>query len=1009
MDRWVTLGLLGAGWVLAACSNGAADDVPIGEGTGSTRGRDAGTNTGGIKLVGAAGSSATNTGGSAGSTGMLCGNSQLDADETCDDANSRPGDGCSGICQIEPGFECPEPGQPCTLVVVCGDATVTGIEACDDGYTESGDGCSANCSSVEDGYSCPLAGGPCIPTEQACGNGTVDSDEECDDGNGTAGDGCSANCRQEPGYLCPLEGGACTPIEVCGDGIVSFTRNETCDDANTDPGDGCSKACRVESGWACTADRPSVCTYDVVCGDQRIRGAETCDDGNDSDGDGCSADCLLEPGWTCPTLGAACRPLCGDAIVLQREECDDGNTDAGDGCSPTCQEEPGWVCDEGEPCRATVCGDGVLEGSEACDDGNPVPFDGCSSSCVNEPSCGSATSAVGECTSVCGDGIQLRGTEECEDGNLLDGDGCSHDCQIEPGWTCTSAYDNPPTQLDLPIVARDFESYVDGSPPSGHPDFGHYCCDDSLERGQGVVGAALGLDRKPVWAGPTQVADPSQLLFTGKQEFDQWYRDVADVNMTYYGDVTLLQSATDATTYAMNSDTDPPWLDLCGFFPLDDLAQPLIDQNTGVQVTYTDGAFPDQTCLAYQGLGFGNGWANHNYSFTTELRYWFQYEGNESLEFTGDDDVWVFINGTLAVAMPGTHNRAVGDAVLDAANGTAEITYPNNSSLNTSVDLGLTVGDVYEVVVFQAERWCCGSNYMLTLANFLGGTSTCAPTCGDGVVTADEACDLGVDAAGVSLNTGEYGGCGPDCTLAPFCGDGIVNGPETCDDGTNTAPYDSSRAACAPGCVPPSFCGDGVVDSFYGEECDLGAENSSSAYGAGACTDTCELAPFCGDGLQNGPEACDDGPLNGTTESTCSTVCSSPCGDGVRDPGEQCDLGAALNTGEYNGCTAQCTPGPHCGDGVKNGPEECDDGVNDGSYGTCMPDCTLGEYCGDGVKNGPEECDDGDDNLVDPYGPGLCTTQCLVGPYCGDGIIQDPEQCDGTTDCDDACVLRPPE
>jgi hypothetical protein len=27
--------------------------------------------------------------------------------------------------------------------------------------------------------------------------------------------------------------------------------------------------------------------------------------------------------------------------------------------------------------------------------------------------------------------------------------------------------------------------------------------------------------------------------------------------------------------------------------------------------------------------------------------------------------------------------------------------------------------------VLQAERWCCGSNYMLTLANFIGGKSQC--------------------------------------------------------------------------------------------------------------------------------------------------------------------------------------------------------------------------------------------------------------------------------------------
>jgi hypothetical protein len=49
-----------------------------------------------------------------------------------------------------------------------------------------------------------------------------------------------------------------------------------------------------------------------------------------------------------------------------------------------------------------------------------------------------------------------------------------------------------------------------------------------------------------VWAGPTQdpVPNLSQSQFTGKKEFDQWYRDVSGVNMTFYESLTLLQNAT---------------------------------------------------------------------------------------------------------------------------------------------------------------------------------------------------------------------------------------------------------------------------------------------------------------------------------------------------------------------------------------------------------------------------------------------------------------------------------
>src|SRR5690349_19291863 len=51
----------------------------------------------------------------------VCGNSLLETGEACDDGNSTPGDGCSGICQVEPNYICPTPGQPCVSSIVCGD------------------------------------------------------------------------------------------------------------------------------------------------------------------------------------------------------------------------------------------------------------------------------------------------------------------------------------------------------------------------------------------------------------------------------------------------------------------------------------------------------------------------------------------------------------------------------------------------------------------------------------------------------------------------------------------------------------------------------------------------------------------------------------------------------------------------------------------------------------------------------------------------------------------------
>lgn len=670
-----------------------------------------------------------------------------------------------------------------------------------------------------------------------CGSSTADQVPGQGEGGGRSTEGSSGKAG---GAVLDVDGGSLGTTGTlrpgggtCGDAVIQ--RNEGCDDANTVNGDGCSRICQIEANWACpTEGKP--CEYLGICGNGVLTTNKTCDDGNAVGGDGCSKDCqTVEPGFICRVPGKPCTTRCGDGAVQGFETCDDNNLVGSDGCSSTCKIEPGFDC-TGSPsaCHLTVCGDGKQEAGETCDDGNALPYDGCSSTCQKEPECGTSTSAVGPCKSTCGDGILWRGIEDCDDGNIADGDGCSRACKVEAGFTCKSFFDNPPAQLQLPIIARDFESYAEGTPSTGHPDFGHYCCDDSLQKGKGVLRATLDANHRPVWAGPDPVPDPTQIMFTGKTYFDQWYRDVSGVNQTFYDKLTLLQNSTSKTTYSMNSDTDEPWYDRCGFFPLDS-NNPLLDQNTGKEVTYTDSAYPGRTCHAHQGRGFGNGWANHNYSFTTELRYWFQYQGTEKLRFTGDDDVWVFINGTLTVEMPGIHNRSVGMVILDASNGTAQIGYGETPSSYSAVDLKLTVGSVYEVVVLQAERWCCGSNYMLTLANFIGGSSQCVPTCGDGVTVADEECDCGngsvavpAGCPGPNQNT-TYGGCNAECKWGPFCGDGVVqpapSGPEQCDLGKQNGISNAGANGCSIACQTPRACGDGVADTDLGEECDLGANN----------------------------------------------------------------------------------------------------------------------------------------------------------------------------------------
>jgi fibro-slime domain-containing protein len=933
----------------------------------------------------------------------FCGDGILQPPEVCDDGNSAPGDGCSGACLVEPGWACPVPGKPCVKIWVCGNGHIDPGEQCDDSNTMAGDGCSSTCQ-VEPGYTCPNrngVGGTCIPlTSNVCGDGIVAGTEQCDDGNTTSGDGCSSTCMLEAGYTCPTAGAPCKPIEFCGDGVLNLDIGEQCDDGNKTSGDGCSSLCQIEPNFVCTTPG-QLCVSTVRCGDGKIQGSETCDDGNATSGDGCSSACQVESGWQCPTPGVQCVAICGDGLLRGSEQCDDGNTLANDGCSATCQVEPGFACvasttpPPASTCHRTVCGDGIKEGSEQCDDGNLIPYDGCSPTCTIDPKCGN-----GICTSSCGDGLVFP-NEQCDLGGLnglASTSGCSTACQENAGWSCTNAPQPPAATLVIPILYRDMLYFNTTSFPvprpvgGGHPDFQRYGCVGALQPPAcvntlvtGLVMPTLDAFSKPQFASvgnPVALSDPTGVGFCW------WYHDTGCgggganpyANLVYLDAVgrpttlTLTPSAPGSSVYTFST---------FAFFPLDGLG-------------WNAGTNPQTSPTAPNCADTGS----HNFSFTSELHYIFTYQQSIAasatpavFNFTGDDDVWAFINDRLVVDLGGLHQATNAIYTLNTTNAAA---------------LGLTDGGWYSIDLFQAERFTCASNYTLALSNFAHIVTQCSPVCGDGIVVGNEQCDEG------ALNGTGYGHCSSTCTLGPRCGDGVVqNPPEQCDDGVNLTTYGNFSKVCGPGCKFAPYCGDGVVSN--GEQCDEGALNGS---GYGHCTDSCTLGPRCGDGiLQAPPEQCDDGINNGASGSRCDATCMLKCGNGVIDPGEQCDRGVAGNTSGYGGCNADCTLGPYCGDAVvQNPPEQCDYGVanNTGGYGGCNSTCTLGPYCGDGiVQNPPEQCDNGPNNVAPAgaYGMGVCTFACMPAAYCGDGIVQMQfgEQCDGTSDCNTMCQFLVPK
>jgi fibro-slime domain-containing protein len=590
------------------------------------------------------------------------------------------------------------------------------------------------------------------------------------------------------------EGDPCAPSTTCGSGVLDVDKFEECDDGNKSPGDGCSANCRVETGWSCPTPG-SPCISNVACGDGRIGGKEVCDDRNTDDDDGCSADCTkLEPGWTCPAPGNRCQPKCGDKILTAWEECDDGNVSAGDGCGVACKVEAGYACPKaGAACHLTVCGDGTREGSESCDDKNTIPGDGCSPDCKSEPVCVGTTG----CTSPCGDGLKLP-DEQCDDGNSRSGDGCSDTCKLEPGWDCTQEVEGLTGDLTVPILYRDFmpqTAKADAVPPP-HPNFeiptnGTLC--------KGVVIDTLGTDRKPRYNPSVSTANSKT---TNAADFDTWYHD-SKYSKVVVDTITLLRQPDGTFIY----DHSGYWSDITGgwlrppFYPLD--GRGLASPNNGPELQYLGAGDKDKQ--------------KHNYSFTSELHYWFEYRGGEALYFIGDDDVWMFLNGKLAVDLGGIHVPTEGTITLDEA---------------TANTFKLSKGKVYEIAVFQAERKQSQSSYRLTLGQFNRTQTSCAARCGDGVINGTETCDNG------DRNDDKaYGGCTTICTLGPYCGDGKRDEAfdEECDDGVNLASY-SQPADCGPGCRKVPYCGDSKVDALFGEECDDGDQN-----GVGMCQTDCRL------------------------------------------------------------------------------------------------------------------------------------------------------------------------
>jgi fibro-slime domain-containing protein len=435
----------------------------------------------------------------------------------------------------------------------------------------------------------------------------------------------------------------------------------------------------------------------------------------------------------------------------------------------------GWDGGLGGTVGLGPCGNGKVEDGETCDDGNNLPFDGCSADCQSEPNCW-----AGRCASPCGDGI-IADNEECDDANRTSGDGCSADCKVEAGWICIQPA--PGNDVTVPVIYRDFRFHSPTDFESGNV--------WDVAAVPGMVQANLDLDGKPVYSGIG-----GRALVASAETFAEWYRDVPGVNhatsakmrlwadgqggyVNRYGpngeqwNMTetaydcgkvggelldaagapipctskdqatvptdcatklaagriLLKCSVSAGTYRatfLTSKVDGNPL----FFPVDD--DPFTPASERMAASIAP--YYDESAAWPADLDAAGNKRLHNFSFTSEVHSWFRYDKGKTytLEFVGDDDVWVFINRKLAVDLGGIHPPMVGSIVIGSdGNGvtTTKETYPvgNSATTQAAVALGLQDGQVYEISVFQSERQSTGSSFKLTLTGFSAAPSRCSP------------------------------------------------------------------------------------------------------------------------------------------------------------------------------------------------------------------------------------------------------------------------------------------
>jgi len=403
--------------------------------------------------------------------------------------------------------------------------------------------------------------------------------------------------------------------------------------------------------------------------------------------------------------------ICGDGELAAGEACDDGNAEDGDGCSATCSVEAGHICNaarcdpDGTHCSYTLAATFRDFNASTATGGHPDFQPGYASD-------GAIQGLVQELLDADGKPVQSTKATTSATGGFMHGQTA-------------------------------FAQWYRDAPPSSKPIAGEIVLwDDGTGRFTNRWGA-----HGEQWHGALTPNDYGVVTLGGPGGTGCEYCTPTATGMCYDPCIPFGSASACCAEIPTPKVFDGNPL----FFPIDSapgiLSEPRFEGKVPAQYGWS--GWPDETDMSPDydppvpvdapietaTAPFPS--TTHNFSFTTEVTYWFTYAAdmNAIFEFTGDDDLWVFLNGHLAVDMGSWHVPTNGTLTIagDQITATAQLNVDDTGQATktappkngTAETYGLVSGNAYPIKVFHAERQAEGSSFRISIAGFDVGKSLC--------------------------------------------------------------------------------------------------------------------------------------------------------------------------------------------------------------------------------------------------------------------------------------------